>query len=228
MLLSSAGCTPLVDTEAQRRVMEHSCCSRVIPGNAAQSWSNPAGILRRPIVRALLASMCGARILEVGAGNLRNSLFLLKRGFVVHVFDDPTARIRFADRYRRFHARGGTLLNSIPGRPMYDLVLTTYVIETICLPSARRNLAHAIAGSLSRGGRWLVAVRGPRNVVLARTKCLKCSDGYLTRQRTFVRGYTITQLDRFLRKSASPLSRCSIASGIRRQICSTWSLRGDK
>jgi len=177
------------------------CCRRVIPGNAAQAWSKPASILKKPDVRALLDGSPQAGILEVGAGALRNALHLLKEGFRVHVFDPLAAACRFPGRYREFEKLGGKVLQKLPSRPTYEIILTTYVIETICCPHERRELVRRIAHCLMRGGFWILSVRGPRNIVLVQRKSERCSDGYLTSQRTFVRSYTKAQLEEFLRSN---------------------------
>ena len=174
------------------------CCKKVIPSNAAQSWSSPAQVLAKPDVRAILNFNKHKKILEVGPGCMRNALFLLKNGHEVHTFDLQDASERFPRPYREFTSHGGRVLKRIPSLPTYNLILTTYVIEAICNLHRRRELVKEIAASLKPDGAWILSVRGPRNIVLIKRKSQKCSDGYLTNQRTFVRSYTKTQIKNFL------------------------------
>lgn len=178
------------------------CCHDAVSANAARFWDEPAGILRKPSVERLLENSHNARILEIGAGCLRNALFLLDYDLEVHVLDPPVvANERFSKQYRKFRRLGGLIAKAIARRPLYDIVLTTYVIETICSVRTRCALVRSIASCLKAKGYWLLSVRGPRNIVLGRGKYAKCSDGYLTSQRTFVRSYTVSQLRSFLRRN---------------------------
>jgi hypothetical protein len=61
------------------------CCRRVKPENAARKFLNPAPVLRNRRVEALLK--CTAAIIEVGAGCLRNALYLQKSGHRVSVLE---------------------------------------------------------------------------------------------------------------------------------------------
>lgn len=178
---------------------EPRCCRDVVESNSARSWSRPSEILVNSGVIALLDSLQGGRALEVGAGGLRNALFLLKRRLKVDILDPFSTSEQFAKRYRQFLRLGGSVLTRTPARAAYDVVVATYVLETICCPSERANLVAVIAKSLKVGGCWLLSVRGPRNIVLAGRGTSRCSDGYVTSQRTFVRSFTPAELRSLLR-----------------------------
>jgi hypothetical protein len=176
------------------------CCDGLIPANAAQSWNFPAAILKKPQVMALIQSSAGQRALEVGPGCLRNSLFLLKQGLEVDTFDLPGAVERFPNRYQQLRTLGGRPIANLPCRPTYSIIVTTYVIETICDRESRDTLVERILKCLKPHGAWVLSVRGPRNIILAARKHTRCCDGYITVQRTFVRSYTRKGLTQYLHK----------------------------
>lgn len=155
----------------------------------------------------------GARIAEVGAGNLRSALHLLAQDFSVTVIELEETRDRFVEAYERFAANGGRLILSsytrhtafrgrdrrasylrLPRAEKFDFVLCTFVIETICDPDERIRLLRAIRQHLARDGALILSVRGRSDVVTAWAKGRRCSDGYLTPQRTFIRSHSRRQL----------------------------------
>jgi hypothetical protein len=170
------------------------CCEEVVVSNSARPWTGPAEILLNPTVRALLDGLPGRRVLELGAGCLRNSRYLLKRGMKVDVYDPYATDEHFSKQYRNFLKAGGSALRRQPPSSVYDIVVSTYVLETICSPDARSDFVDLVNESLKPNGSWLLSVRGPVNLVLGRRGTRRCSDGYITSQRTFVRSYTRAQL----------------------------------
>jgi len=166
------------------------CCKRVIPQNAARMFSRPAPILKKSRVQELLIQGKNRTCLEIGAGCLRNSLFLLGEGFKITAVDLPGIEERFPKQYRRFSKGGGrVLLGKLPKNEKFGFAVCTFVIETICEPAKRLRLLKNVAGSLSRDGFLILSARGPADVVTAYADGIKCSDGFLTPQRTFVRSY---------------------------------------
>src|SRR5882724_3638674 len=101
-------------TECGAKTMAASCCGKVKPENAARKFSNPAPVLGNPKVRALLESP--STIIEVGAGCLRNALYLQKSGHRVNVLEVNAMKARFPEEYERFEKKGGTLLEAPPKR----------------------------------------------------------------------------------------------------------------
>jgi hypothetical protein len=71
------------------------CCDRSRLENSARYFPNPAPILTKPRIRQLLAAYAGARVLELGAGCLRNALFLQRQGFRVSVVEVRGLEARF-------------------------------------------------------------------------------------------------------------------------------------
>src|SRR5690348_6772876 len=115
------------------------CCKEVIPANSARNFPNPAPILLKAIVMAQLNELKGGRVLELGAGCLRNSVYL-QQHFKVDVLEVAGMDTRFPEQYRYFRAQGGRVIGSVPKHPSYDVVLATFVIETICDPRERLKL----------------------------------------------------------------------------------------
>src|SRR5207247_1075500 len=129
-------------------------------------------------------------------------LYLLSEGFKMTAVDLPGIEDRFPEQYRRFSRQGGTvLLGKLPISGHFDFGVCTFVLETICEPAKRINLLQNLACRLSRHGFLILSIRGLADVVTARAEGIKCSDGFLTPQRTFVRAYNAPQLLRLLRSA---------------------------
>lgn len=169
------------------------------PENAARNFNNPAPILRRREVVAFLKGRPRAQILELGAGCLRNALYLQRRGFRVSVFEVKAMEGRFPERYAHFRRAGGRVLQKNSARN-FDMVLATFVIETICNPRLREEMVRAARRQLMSGGCFVLSVRGPRDLVTASATGKPCSDGYITPNRTFARAYTRAEIHSLLRR----------------------------
>jgi 2-polyprenyl-3-methyl-5-hydroxy-6-metoxy-1,4-benzoquinol methylase len=155
--------------------------------------------LRKPRVQQLLAAIPGARLVEVGAGCLRNARHFLDAGFIVTAVDLPGMSERFANQYEAFVLAGGTVcLGPIPPGAEFDVAVCTFVIETVCQPVLRLALLRSIMSALRDDGFLILATRGPADVTTANAKGVACSDGFLTPNRTFVRSYDAEQLTRLL------------------------------
>jgi hypothetical protein len=178
------------------------CCKQVIPQNAARMFANPAPVLNKPRVRELLADRVRRKGIEIGAGCLRNSLFLQSQGFTITAVDLPGIEARFPKQYHRFRQRGGTVsLGKLPQNGHFDFAVCTFVIETICEPNVRLRVLRHVVNKLASDGFLIFSTRGPADVVTAHASGTKCSDGFVTPQRTFVRPYTRPQLIRLLRSA---------------------------
>ncbi len=174
------------------------CCLGVVPQNSARMFSNPAPILRKPLVKELLQANNGRTVIELGAGCLRNALHLQELGFGVSVLEVVGMEERFPSQYRAFRRVGGRVLKTLPRLGRFDFSLATFVIETICNSQHRSELIVRVRRSLRPGGFLIMSVRGPRDLLTAHNTGVPCSDGYLTSNRTFSRSYTRLQLERFL------------------------------
>ena len=174
------------------------CCEKCRPLNSARMFKHPAPILQTPFVRALLKGRPGCKVIEIGAGFLRNSLFLLKAGFRVTALEVPGMEERFPDSFADFRTRGGAFTFRLPRSPRFDLALATFVIETICNKRIRARILRDLCRSLNHSGCLIISARGPSDLVTAHQKGVRCSDGYLTPGYTFARSYTPKQLLKLL------------------------------
>lgn len=161
-------------------------------------FANPAPILRNPKVEGLLRNCKGANLLELGAGCLRNTLYLQKLGFNVSTLEVDGMQHRFPSQYRKFRRARGKLLKDMLRRGQFDFVLATFVIETICDPRVRKGLVSDARKHMRPGGCLILSVRGPRDLLTAQNAGIRCSDGYLTPGHTFSRSFNRTQLQKFL------------------------------
>jgi len=171
-------------------------CKDVIPINAARMFRNPAPVLLTNTVSSLIES-AGRRVLEVGAGCLRNAIYLQRRGYAVTVLEVKGIELRFPEQYDRFKRSGGKVLYEIPN-DRFDWALSTFVVETICDVRTRTALVRAIRMQLCMDGFCVFSVRGPKDLVTATAEGIPVSDGYLTPGRSFARSYTRSQFERML------------------------------
>jgi SAM-dependent methyltransferase len=176
------------------------CCSRVIPQNAARRFKNPAEILNREIVRSILAARRGSHVLEIGSGALRNALYLQRLEHKVTVLEVRGIENFFPKEYQRFRQAGGQVIYAFTKSLRVDFALATFVIEAICQPEVRENLLRGAFAALREGGALILSVRGPADIVTATAAGVRCSDGYVTPNRTFARSYTKLQLAALLKK----------------------------
>ncbi len=176
-----------------------SCPRGVKPQNAARFFKNPAPVLFKDHIRELLDLRKGASLLEIGAGCLRNANYL-QRSFRVTVLEVPTMEARFPGAYAAFRKAGGRIAKTIPNGKAFDLALATFTIETICPRAEREKTIRSVFHVLRPEGCFILSVRGPKDVVTAHTKGMRCGDGFTTPNKTFIRPYTRRQLETLLRR----------------------------
>ena len=174
------------------------CCKGITPSNSARRFHNPAPILKKSGVKKLLASNKGCMVLELGSGCLRNALHLQSCGFRLAVIEVREMEARFPDEYKRYRNRGGLGIARLPTRFRSQIVMATFVIETICSPPVRTQIVIDAVKHLKKGGFFIFSVRGPSDLVTAKHSGVRCSDGYRTPNHTFARSYTRKQFARFL------------------------------
>jgi hypothetical protein len=160
-------------------------------------FSNPAPVLSSPAVAEILR-MPPLAVLEVGAGCLRNALHLLRIGHKITVLEVPGMRQRFPEQYEELEELGGAIVQSLPPHLKFDLVIMTFVIETICSPKERTELLLNISRHLTPVGSLVISARGPRDLLTAENKGVRCNDGYVTPNRSFARSYTKAQMKKLL------------------------------
>ncbi|MGD0877785.1 MAG: methyltransferase domain-containing protein [Anaerolineales bacterium] len=175
------------------------CCNYVNPVNGARPFKTPAEIITKPYVLNLLKEKPKANFLEIGAGALRNTLFLQEKGFSVDVFEVKGIEKRFPEQYKLFMGRSnGNVYYKFPVDRTYDFILCTFVIETICNPEQRTYLLVSSLKVLKPKGILLISVRGPKDLVTGTKSGIPCSDGFLTPGYSFSRSYTPKQLRELL------------------------------
>jgi hypothetical protein len=161
-------------------------------------FKSPAPVLEKRAVHALLMQKQGCRVIEVGAGCLRNSLFLLEKKFKVTVLEVPGMDTRFPENFAMFRRLGGTFTSDLPKSRRFELALATFVFETICDRKLRAKIVRGVFESLNHSGCLVLSARGPGDLVTAHEKGRHCSDGFLTPGYSFARSYTRVQLQRML------------------------------
>jgi hypothetical protein len=181
--------------------MRKDCCKLVKPENAARMFAHPAPVLSNARVSRLLDKRRQIRILEIGGGCLRNALYLAGMGHRVTVLEVPGMEHRFPEAYQRFGAVGGRLLGSLSQAPIFDIVISTFVVETICNRRERLTLLRDVNNHLRIGGCLILSARGPRDLLTAQHEGVPCGDGYITPNHSFARSFTRPQMERLLRQA---------------------------
>jgi hypothetical protein len=176
-------------------------CKKCRPLNSARMFHNPAPVLQKRAVRTLLKQRKGCRVIEIGAGCLRNSLVLQKAGFKVSVLEVPGMESRFPGNFAEFRKLGGTFTPRLSQTKRFGLGVATFVLETICDKKLRAKIAADLSNSLDESGCVIISVRGPSDLVTAQQEGKRHTDGYITPGYTFARSYTRRQLRTFLTRS---------------------------
>ena len=141
------------------------------------------------------------RILEIGAGNLRNVLYLFRKGYNIEAFEINETYNRFKTRYEEFEKLGGIYyINTFPNKE-YTVILLIYVIETIPFQKEREEILKKSMNLLSIKGKLLVCLRGLKDLSKMDLKNKKYIDGYLTSKQTFIKPYTVREALLLLKKS---------------------------
>lgn len=177
------------------------CCDRCRPLNSARMFKNPAPIFEKAAVLELLSQKHKGNVIELGAGCLRNSMFLARKGFHVSVLEVEGMEARFPENFAKFRKLGGRTIVKLPKASKFDLAVATFVIETVCEKHLRAKLIRDLSNSLLQSGCLIISVRGPADLVTARESGKPCSDGYLTPGYSFARSYTRLQLLRLLNRN---------------------------
>jgi hypothetical protein len=186
-------------TLAVRRVSgsPQRCACLSDSGLSATAFSSPA----ESVVRAASTGHLSREksYLEVGAGNLRNSFFVQRKFAPQHMvaIEQKSVVDRFTDSYTQFRAAGGTLSHTMP-RTRFDVIVVTYVLETICPPIARERLLGEIADRMHSTSSLILSVRGYGGVRGSTYARCSLSDGSRSPRGAFVRAYSIPELEEML------------------------------
>ncbi len=141
------------------------------------------------------------KILEIGAGNLRNALYLLSEGYKIEAFEIKETYERYKNRYEEFRKLGGTYyIDNFPST-QYSVILLIFVIETILLKKKRKEILKKCKYLLTNKGRLFICLRGLKDLSKMDLTNKKYKDGYLTSKQTFVKPFTVKDAVNLLKSS---------------------------
>jgi hypothetical protein len=173
------------------------CVCSVDAGLSATGFTRPAESVVSAFQRGIF--LPNSTYLEVGGGNLRNAIFVQhechpKRMTVV---EQPSVVSRFRSNYDAFLKSGGMVTEALPnGR--FDVIVVTYVLETICPQRDRENLLVSISNHMHNRSRLILSVRGYPGVRGKYYKRCPHSDGWVSARGAFVRAYSISEIEDML------------------------------
>jgi hypothetical protein len=164
---------------------------------SATAFSAPSRALLLAAERGLFDKAIS--YLEVGAGNLRNTLYVQRvfRPAQIVACEKPSVVRRFESNYKEFAAAGGTLSAGIPTKK-FDVIVLTYVLETICPAKQRLTLLRDIASRLKPNASLILSVRGYSGVRGKKYRKCSLSDGYVGARGAFVRGHSLGEVQALL------------------------------
>jgi len=164
--------------------------------NSARNFKNPTLSVKISLERGLIEK--NQKILEVGSGNLRNMFFLMKFIPGNHLFthDLQNTIKKFQSQYDIYKQREGKVIKGNLGKNKYDVVLCTFVLETICPLEKRIFILKSIKKCMKKNGLFVGSFRGYPGVF--GTKYRKCpkGEGFISPLNTFVKPYSITEVQK--------------------------------
>lgn len=174
------------------------CRASVNPSNAATNFTNPALSVKIAVSEGIIRAR--QRVLEFGPGNLRNALFILDSvpDIHLHTYDLQGTISRFPEKYRKFRKLGGSPVNLSKAKRAYDIVICTFVLETICPEQKRRAALKSIARILRKKGALIASFRGYSGVVGSKYRKCPMGEGLVSPLNTFIRPYSVSELGSFL------------------------------
>jgi hypothetical protein len=116
------------------------------------------------------------------------------RGWKVDALETPTSVEHRRDLYADFdrHERCRVITTLSRGRPKYNLIVVTHVLEFIESVADRAELLSRLSERLRPSGRMLISLRGWSDVRAAKTQSPR-GDGIITGLGTWTRGFTVTE-----------------------------------
>ena len=134
------------------------------------------------------------RVLDYGAGLLRNSLYLAEQGFEVYAADVPD-QVKVLSRHPEAGKLAGFLtIGELPQTRLgADLVVSTYVFNIIVTREGRKRYLDNVASNLKPGGYFLIEVNGRSD----EESCMSTLHHYLGCHHE-AKGYRHEDLDRWL------------------------------
>ncbi len=176
------------------------CARNLVRSNSSSNFINPTLSVLTSIKKNLIKP--GQNILEIGAGNLRNILFIADniKGTKLYVYELEETINRFKYNYLRFVRKGGTIIKSFHNN-RFDIIICTFVLETICPNLEREKMLTIIHDSLKNGGLFIASFRGYSGV--RGKKYINCplNEGLISPRKTFVKPYSLEEVSNFLKSS---------------------------
>ncbi len=134
------------------------------------------------------------RVLDYGCGKfLRDSLYLTTKGFIVDSVDIPS-------QIKRMSLEKILKINEVsPNIPEkdYDAALLNYVLQVIETPEKRKKVLKKVLSSVKEKGCLVLSLRNRKSVKNLKNP-IRYNDGYITQDKTFVRGYTQKEAEKIL------------------------------
>jgi hypothetical protein len=175
------------------------CICAADAGLSATAFPYPAESVIRASRLGVFAP--GNTYLEIGGGNLRNAIYVQsefgpKKMVIV---EQPSVINRFRQKYSMFQKAGGVVAESLP-RGLFDAIVVTYVLETICPSDHREDLLQKISDRMNSESRLILSVRGYPGVRGRYYNRCPHSDGWTSPRGAFVRPYSILEVEEMLRR----------------------------
>jgi len=181
---------------------------------SAPNFADPGKTLGSVLNRILSISHVprAAKILDFGAGKLRNSLYLLQKGYRAcaveykDLFAESKQAVTVRKRAMRFKNRFSTLVyphQFARSRGKFDLVLLINVINIMPVPAERLLVLQQCYGKLQNGGHLLwYSQRGDADYTGRLVPAYRIGDGYYMGRKsyykTFYREFTVAEIDTLL------------------------------
>jgi hypothetical protein len=162
--------------------------------NAATNFSNPT----RAIVIALDSERISSNqhLLELGGGNLRNALYVLRTlaNVKYDVVEIAGVISRFKGNYLELERLGEQVFEEMKGECLYDAAICTFVLETICPSSKRLSILHSCTRAIKKGGILIASFRGYPGVKGTKYQPCLAGEGFITPLKTFIKPFSIPEV----------------------------------
>lgn len=145
------------------------------------------------------------KILDYGCGKLRNSMYLIKKGFVdISILDSDTQIANNESKYDLSVFNNVFTISTYKPTPLFDIVLCSFVLNVIEDYSTRVALLDNIYNSLKENGHLLLEVRNKSSLHKSKT-IQEYKDGYILGKgyiKTFQKAYDKISLLEFIEKES--------------------------
>lgn len=178
-----------------------SCKNSLKPWNAATNFADPSPSVRLAVDAGIISP--GHNVLELGGGNLRNARYVMSKlpGVKYNVAEKLEVVNRFHSGYDDFEHRGGCLVKGqLTGRT-FDVLICTFVLETICPSSQRIEVLLSACKGLKSGGTLIASFRGYSGVKGTKYEQCAAGEGFITPHSTFIKPFSIPEVQNLLKEA---------------------------